>query len=65
MGRAQPERNVEREKPGRAGPEEAFTIERSLPHGHVEAVLAMTRRLVDLRLRERPNPAPMSKWCWP
>ena len=26
-------------------PEEAFTIERSLPHGHVEAVLAMTRRL--------------------
>ena len=45
MGRAQPERNVEREKPGRAGPEEAFTIERSLPHGHVEAVLAMTRRL--------------------
>ena len=25
-------------------PEEAFTIERSLPHGHVEAVLAMTRR---------------------
>ena len=26
-------------------PEEAFTIERSLPHGHVEAVLAMARRL--------------------
>ena len=26
-------------------PEDAFTIERSLPHGHVEAVLAMTRRL--------------------
>ena len=26
-------------------PEEAFTIERSLPHGHVEALLAMTRRL--------------------
>ena len=26
-------------------PEEAFIIERSLPHGHVEAVLAMTRRL--------------------
>ena len=26
-------------------PEEAFAIERSLPHGHVEAVLAMTRRL--------------------
>ena len=26
-------------------PEEAFTIERSLPHGHVDALLAMTRRL--------------------
>ena len=26
-------------------PEEAFAIERSLPHGHVEALLAMTRRL--------------------
>ena len=26
-------------------PEGAFTIERSLPRGHVEAVLAMTRRL--------------------
>ena len=26
-------------------PEDAFTIERSLPHGHVEAVLAMARRL--------------------
>ena len=26
-------------------PEEAFAIERSLPHGHVEAVLAMARRL--------------------
>ena len=26
-------------------PEEAFIIERSLPHGHVEAVLAMTGRL--------------------
>ena len=31
-------------------PEEAFTIERSLPHGHVEAVLAMTRRLGLARL---------------
>ena len=26
-------------------PEDAFTIERSRPHGHVEALLAMTRRL--------------------
>ena len=26
-------------------PEDAFTIERSLPHGHVDALLAMTRRL--------------------
>ena len=26
-------------------PEDAFTIERSLPHGHVNALLAMTRRL--------------------
>ena len=26
-------------------PDDAFTIERSLPHGHVEAVLAMSRRL--------------------
>ena len=26
-------------------PEEAFTIERSLPHGHVDALLAMIRRL--------------------
>ena len=26
-------------------PEEAFAVERSLPHGHVEALLAMTRRL--------------------
>ncbi len=26
-------------------PTKAFTIERSLPHGHVEAVLAITRRL--------------------
>jgi hypothetical protein len=26
-------------------PEAAFAIERSLPHGHVEALLAMTRRL--------------------
>ena len=26
-------------------PEDAFTVERSLPHGHVEALLAMTRRL--------------------
>ena len=26
-------------------PEDAFAVERSLPHGHVEALLAMTRRL--------------------
>ena len=26
-------------------PDDAFAIERSLPHGHVEAVLAMARRL--------------------
>jgi hypothetical protein len=38
-------------------PEEAFTIERSLPHGHVEAVLAMIRHLgVDTLLGAKRSP---------
>lgn len=38
-------------------PEDAFTIERSLPHGHVEAVLAMIRHLgVDTLLGAKRSP---------
>jgi hypothetical protein len=38
-------------------PEDAFTIERSLPHGHVEAVLAMIRQLgVDTLLAAKRSP---------
>jgi len=38
-------------------PEDAFTIERSLPHGHVEAVLAMIRQLgVDTLLGAKRSP---------
>ena len=38
-------------------PEDAFTIERSLPHGHVDALLAMTRRLgLDRLIAPKPSP---------
>jgi transposase len=38
-------------------PEEAFQIEESLPHGHVEAVLLTIRRLgVDQMLASKPSP---------
>jgi transposase len=38
-------------------PEEAFQIEESLPHGHVEAILGTIRRLrVDQMLASKPSP---------
>jgi hypothetical protein len=40
-----------------ARPEEAFEIQRALPHGHVSAVLAMMRKLDLARLLGRHEPA--------
>ena len=40
-----------------ARPEEAFEIQRALPHGHVGAVLAMMRKLDLARLLGRHEPA--------
>ena len=41
---------------------ESFTVEGSLPHGHVEAVLAMARRLELARLLDRA-PSPERQLC--
>ena len=55
-------RRVLRDEP-LARVDELFTVETSLPHGHVEAILAMVRRVGSTRCWPRSGRG-RATWCW-